>query len=288
MKPTFEKVPFSGPSFLIKKESFSYFNVPWHIHPEFELAFIQSGQGRKLIGNSAEDIEYEEIIFIGPNLPHSWYGSKPNNVESNISVSQIIIQFSINFLGNDFFTNSAFINISQLLKRAQLGLSFYGETRRFAKQQMHSLLQMDGFHQTIGLLTLLNSLSDSKEYKYLSSIGYNQTLNQADTDRMNKIYKFIIEHFKEPITLHQLSAIANMTPQAFCKYFKNKTRKTFSIFLNEVRISYACRLLVEKDLSVLQVCFDSGFNNLSNFNRQFKLINKMTPIEYKKSVQRGD
>ena len=288
MKPKFEKVPFSGSSFLIKKESFTYFNVPWHIHPEFELAFIQSGQGRKLIGNSTEDLEFEEMIFIGPNLPHSWYRGKTNFADSKKRVNQIIIQFSVNFLGNDFFNNSAFININQLLKRAQLGLSFYGETRKFAKQQMHSLLQMDGFHQTIGLLTLLNSLSDSKEYKYLSSIGYNETLNQADTDRMNKIYKFIIEHFKEQITLDQLSDYANMAPQSFCKYFKIKTKKTFSLFLNEVRISYACRLLLEKNLSVLQICFESGFNNLSNFNRQFKRINRMTPVEYKKSLQRGD
>ena len=280
MKPTFEKVPLSGSPFLMKEESFTHFDVPWHIHPEFELTLILSGQGKRHIGNSIEDLDIEELIFIGPNLPHSWYGSKSNEVNSKKKVSQIVIQFSIDFLGKDFFAN-----ILQLLKRAQLGICFYGETQKFAKKKMNSMLQMNGFDQTMKLLNLLNRLSVSQEYKYLSCIGFTETLNEADTDRMNKIYQFIMEHFREHITLNQLAAFANMTPQHFCKYFKTRTKKTFSFFLNEVKISYACRLLTEKNLNVLQICYESGFNNLSNFNRKFKQINKMTPMEYKKSLQ---
>ncbi len=285
MKPTFEKVPLSGSPFLMKEESFTHFDVSWHIHPEFELTLILSGQGKRHIGNSIEDLDFEELIFIGPNLPHSWYGSKNNEVNSKKKVSQIVIQFSIDFLGKDFFEKPAFVNILQLLKRAQLGICFYGETRKFAKKKMNSMLQMNGFDQTMKLLNLLNRLSGSQEYRYLSCIGFTETLNEADTDRMNKIYQFIMEHFREHITLNQLATFANMTPQSFCKYFKTRTKKTFSFFLNEVKISYACRLLTEKNLNILQICYESGFNNLSNFNRKFKQINKMTPMEYKKSLQ---
>lgn len=285
MQPKFEKVPLVNSSFLIKEEVFTYFDVPWHLHPEFELTFIRSDQGKRHIGNSIEDLDYEELIFIGPNLPHNWYGSKTNETHSKKKVNQIVIQFSIDFLGIDFFEKPAFVNILQLLKRAQLGICFYGETRKFAGKKMYSMLSMNSFDQTLELLTLLNRLSNSQEYKYISSIGFTEILNEIDTNRMNKIYQFIMEHFKEQITLKQIATFANMTPQSFCKYFKIRTKKTFSFFLNEVKISYACRLLIEKNLNVLQICYESGFNNLSNFNRQFKRINKMTPMEYKKSLQ---
>lgn len=285
MKPTFEKVSIVNSSFLIKEEAYTYFDVPWHIHPEFELTFILSGNGKRHIGNSIEDLDHEELIFIGPNLPHNWYGSKTNEVDSKKKVSQIVIQFHIDFLGKDFFKNPAFVNIFQLLKRASLGICFYGETRKFARRKMRSMLQMNGFNQTIELLNLLNRLSVSMEYINISCIGFTEILNEADTARMNKIYKFIMLNFKEQLTLKEIASFANMTPQSFCKYFKIRTKKTFSYFLNEVKISYACRLLIEKKLNVLQICYEVGFNNLSNFNRQFKRIAKMTPMDYKKNLQ---
>jgi AraC-like DNA-binding protein len=188
-------------------------------------------------------------------------------------------------LGKDFFEKPAFVNILQLLKRAKLGICFYGETRKLAEKKMYSMLPMNGFDQTMELIALLNQLACSQEYKSISCIGFADILNESDTHKMNNIYQFIIDHFKEQITLNQIAAFANMTPQAFCKYFKIRTKKTFSFFLNEVKISFACRLLIEKNLNVLQICYESGFNNLSNFNRQFKRINKITPMEYKKSLQ---
>jgi len=288
IKPKFEKVPLTNSSFLIKEEVFTYFDVPWHIHPEFELTYIQSGQGQRHIGNSIEDLEYEELMLIGPNLPHNWYGSRKTESRSKEEISQIVIQFSIDFLGKDFFELPAFAKILQLLKRAPLGICFLGETRKVGGGKMRSILKMNGFEQTIELLNLLNQLSISQEYKSISCIGFGEILNEVDSSRMNKVYQYIMEHFKEPVSLNQIAAFSNMTPQAFCKYFKIRTKKTFSYFLNEVRISYACRLLMENNLSVLQICYESGFNNLSNFNRQFKGINKMTPVEYKKSVQRAD
>lgn len=288
VKPKFEKVPFVSSSFLIKEEIFTSFDVPWHIHPEFELIYIQSGQGKKHIGNIIDDLEKEELMLIGPNLPHYWYGNRSTESNTKEEISQIVIQFSIDFLGKDFFELPPFVKILQLLKRAYLGLCFQGETRTLAGQKMQSILQMNGFEQTIELLNLLNRLSVSQEFKSISCIGFGEIMNEVDSSRMNKIYQYIMDHFMEQVSLNQIATFSNMTPQAFCKYFKIRTKKTFSCFLNEVRISYACRLLMENNLSVLQICYESGFNNLSNFNRQFKRINKMTPIEYKKSVQVAD
>ena len=280
MKPQFEKVPLTDVPFLIKEENFSDLVVPWHSHPEFELALIRTQQGKKHVGSSIEALESDELVFIGSNLPHNWYGSKNYTTKTKQQSSQIIIQFPYEFLGKDFFEKSPFAHIFQLLKRTQLGLSFYGETRKKAKKAMASMLTMNSFDQIITLLTLLEMLSQSKEYKYLSGIGFTETLNDADATRINNIYRYIVEHFKEPISLNQVAKIANMTPQAFCKYFKMRTKKTFSSFLNEVKISYACRLLIENNLNVLQVCYEAGYNNLSNFNRQFKHVTKMTPTQY--------
>jgi AraC-like DNA-binding protein len=281
MKPKFEKVPLTATPFLVKEETFLFLDVPWHFHPEFEIALIETEQGKRHVGSSIEVLESDELILIGPNLPHSWYDSKNGDTKSKKKSSQIIIQFSYDFLGKDFFTKPPFVNILQLLDRAQSGITFYGNTRKMAKKEMAAILQMDGFNQTIALLQLLKTLSESKEYKLLSGAGFNDaSLNDADANRINRIYQYVIEHFKGTITLDQVAKLANMTPQAFCKYFKLRTKKTFSSFLNEVKVSYACRLLIENNLSILQICYESGFNNLSNFNRQFKRITKLSPTEY--------
>lgn len=280
MKPQFEKIHLTGTSFLIKQESFPFFNIPWHYHPEFELTLIRNGAGKMHVGSSIEIVELDELVLIGPNLPHSWYNSDKHYQKSKPKSSQIVIQFSYEFLGKDFFEKPQFANILQLLKRAQFGISFYGKTRKMVKRKMASMLRMNSFNQTLALLALLNDLSESKECKVLSGFGFTEKLNDADAGKINKIYKYIIEHFKEPISLNQVAKLANMTPQAFCKYFKLRTKKTFSVFLNEVKVSYACRLLLENNLTVIQICYEAGYNNLSHFNRQFKRIAKMTPTRY--------
>lgn len=282
MKAQFEKVPLTSTTFLIKRESLYHVVVPWHFHPEFELTFLSNVTGTKYIGNIIKDLEPDNLVLLGPNLPHRWhceksYGHKPSKSEPH----QVVIQFSYDFLGSNFFEQPPFLNIQQLLNRANNGICFYGKDITRSKKIMSSMLDMNSFDQTIQLLNLLNSLSLSKEYEILSSIGFTETLNEFDGNRMNQIYQFIISSFKESITLADVARIANMTPPAFCKYFKIKTKKNFSYFLNEVRISYACKLLIEKNLDILQICFESGFNNLSNFNRQFKRITKMNPTQYK-------
>ena len=281
MKAQFEKVPLTGTTFSIKLESLFHRDIPWHFHPEFELTFIGRASGKKYIGNGIRDLELDDLVLLGPNLPHRWHCDINHSEHFEKDAYQIVIQFSYEFLGKDFFEQPPFSGILQLLKRANNGVCFHGKARGLAKKIMPLMLQMNGFDQTIQLLKLLNSLSSSKEYEILSSIGFTENLNESDGNRMNRVYEFIISNFKEPITLNQVARLSNMTPQAFCKYFKTRTKKNFSYFLNEVRISYACRLLIEKNLDILQICYESGFNNLSNFNRQFKRITKMNPTQYK-------
>lgn len=289
MKAQFEKVPLTSSTFLVKRESLYHSVIPWHFHPEFELTLLSNVVGKKYIGNVIKDLEIDDLVLLGANLPHRWHCEKGCNQKSlKREPHQIVIQFSIDFLGSDFFKQPPFLHILQLLNRANNGICFRGKDITHAKKIMNTMLDLNSFEQTLQLLKLLNTLSTSTDYEILSSIGFTETLNEFDGNRMNRIYQFIISNFKEPITLEEVAKVSNMTPPAFCKYFKVRTKKNFSYFLNEVRISYACRLLIEKNLDILQICYESGFNNLSNFNRQFKRITKMNPTQYKSQFNDQD
>ena len=150
-------------------------------------------------------------------------------------------------------------------------------------REMEAMLHMKEFDRSIALLMLLQKLA-AAEYSVLSSYGFSNVLNEEKVKRMNKVFKYITINYKENITLESIAEIAHMTPQAFCKYFKERTHKTFIEFVNEVRIGHACKLLFEDNYNILQICYESGFNNLSNFNRQFKKITGTSPIEYRKKV----
>ena len=218
--------------------------------------------------------------MLGPNLPHSWYGSHTSGSEA--LAKQIVIQFPIDFLGADFFQHPAFRKIGNLLKQSYRGLVFHASELQTISAQIRDILQKDEFERTIELLNVLHFLAERKRYDRLSSIGYSTRLNKSESVRLNTIYRFILDHFKSDLDLTAVASNAHMTPQAFSRYFRERTRRTFISFLNEVRIGYACRLLSEGSQSISQICYESGYSNLSNFNRQFKKIKLMTPSQYAK------
>jgi AraC-like DNA-binding protein len=277
MKPYVEKVPITEVSFLIKEESFQNFDVSWHIHPEYELAIILKGQGRRNVGNSIDDFYENEIILLGPNLPHSWYSSRLTAT----SVKQIIVQFSYDFLGKELFEKPEFGAIKALLTKAHRGIVFKNHTNLPVKKVLLSMLSANGFNRTISLLNILNLLAKSTDFKELSLLSYSHSLNETDSKKINKVFRYILDNFRRDICLSELASLSSMTPPAFCNYFKKHTKKTYTQFLNDVRIGHACKLIIQKNLSISQICSESGFNNLSNFNRQFKKVTNSSPTEYK-------
>lgn len=278
MKPLFEKVLLSKSTFLIKEEHFDSFDIQWHIHPEFELSFIFQGEGTLNIGDHVSKIRDQELLLLGPNLQHSWYGFVDRH--PSLKSKQIIIQFPYDFLGVDFFKNPAMVKINELLKRSFRGLRFNNQDIKKITWKINKMLNMSEFEKTIELLRVLDLLAQSTNFTILSSIGYSNQLNEHESTRLNSIYKFILGHFRNNLTLTTVSEFANMTPQAFSRYFKERTRKTFISFLNEVRIGYSCKLIKENKMNLSQICYESGYNNLSNFNRQFKRIMEQTPSQY--------
>ncbi|MEN8202300.1 MAG: AraC family transcriptional regulator [Bacteroidota bacterium] len=279
MDPIFEKVPLVDSSFLIKEEAFPHYEIPWHVHPEYELAYVTRVSGIRYIGDSTTEVDGDDLILLGPNLPHAWISrARHKRVET---VKQVIVQFSKDFLGRNLWLKPEFQHIAQLLNRAQKGLGIQGDSREMISRKMLWMLEADKFQRVMGLLEILDILASGKEYETLSRMTIEEVKGDSESQRINVIYNFVLENYRHRCTVPMVSSHFGMTPQSFCRYFKNRTKKTFIGFLNEVRISHACKLLTSDELSIIEVCYNSGFDSLSNFNRQFKKVTGTTPGRYR-------
>jgi AraC-like DNA-binding protein len=276
MKPQIQKLPLSEhSSFVADKFITPYFETPWHYHPEYELVMIIKGKGKRFVGNHVSDYSEGDLDLLGPNLPH-WY-RKENFEEAGGS---LVIHFKEEFLGNVFLRIPEMQKIGLLFERSKMGLHFTGNTKAVATQKMEEMLSLSGIERLICLLSLLRILSDSCEYASLSSPELvNQ--NERESDRLQKVFSYVLDHFKEDIHVTDVAKISMMSPSGFSRYFKKRTKKNFSHFVNEIRISYACKQLIKDNFSISYVCYESGFNNMVNFNKQFKKIVKQTPNQFK-------
>lgn len=282
MKAHLEKVPLcADSSFLVREFNVPYFEAPLHFHPVFELTLICESSGKRFIGDHVEDFCVGDLVFMGPDLPHL-YRCDDEYYQNNplVRAKAIIIQFDANFLGKDFFSIPEMKRVTQLFSNSMRGMSFYGATSAEITTCMNKIKQAEGVERLIQLLHILNTLSKSEEYHLLSRhniVGH----NPKDTARMNRIYEYVFENYMGAISLQDIASHAHMSEAAFCRYFKKNTRKTFTTFINELRISKATKLLVEDELNVCQICYKCGFENLSNFNRQFKMVTGYSPLQYK-------
>src|SRR5690606_20209985 len=167
------------------------------------------------------------------------------------------------------------------------GLSYYGSTKRITSEIMYAMLEMDGAERIISLLKILNTLAQSSEYQILSSMGFTQHYGVTDIEKINKVYSHVMENFMHPIHLKDVAAMANMNTTAFCRYFKSKSGKTFGQFLQEIRIGYACKLLIDGNYNVSQVGYECGFQNQSHFIKQFKKATCQTPLQYQNQFNKA-
>ena len=282
MKPHLLKVSLKPESSfnIYQRKGLNFYNQ-WHFHPEIELIYIHKGRGTRFIGNDVHRFEPGEMFLFGSNLAHMWrcdpeYFRKGSRQKAEVT----IVYFHHDFLGDKFFHIPELKTIELLLEKAKQGIKITGSSKTQVKELIGKLQEAKGLERIITLLTILEKIANSKEKQYINSIYH--PVNIEKTDRLNKIFQYISDNFQKKITLSEIASIANLSTKAFCRYFKSKTRKTFYDFLLEVRVAHACNLLLEKDMTVYEVCYDSGFNNLSNFNRYFKKIMNKTPLEFKK------
>jgi AraC-like DNA-binding protein len=270
-------------SFTVRKDVVPYFRIPWHYHPELEITLILKGAGTRFVGDSIEPFGDGDLVLVGQNLPHFWQNDKVYYTnDPHLHTVAIVVHLLPDFAGPDFIKLPELKGIQELFSRAQQGIKFYGQTRAMITKKMKAMLKLKGMARMLELLSILHLMSYSSEYTLLSSQGFIHSFHVSDAERVNRVYTYVMNHFKQAISLEEAAAVANMSPMAFCRYFKARTRKTFARYVNEVRIGYACRLLTEGKLPIIQVCYESGFNHLSNFNLQFKNIMQTTPYAYQR------
>lgn len=267
-------------SFTVKKNNYPYFLKLWHFHPEMELVYIKKSFGTSFIGDNIQQFDKGEVLLIGENLPHMLLNDeKYFEDDSKLMAEAMVVHFKKEFLGNTFFETPEMKHISKLFDRAKLGVRFL-KVENSVINKILKLEGLEGFQKTISFLNILNDLSDHDNYELLASQGYIDSFNHLNNEHMAKAYAFIYKNFTTPIYLKDVADVINMNPASFSRFFKRVNRKTFSKFLNEVRVGYACKLMIENTLDITSICFESGFNNISNFNRQFKSIKGMSPTEY--------
>jgi AraC-like DNA-binding protein len=267
----------SNDLFQLKEEHFPFNDFPLHYHPEYELIYIIKSNGRRFIGNNIAEFHSGDIYFLGPNLPHTFYNK---DLSADNEVHQIVLQFREDFLGQAFFSKSAFLRIREFLSQAHQGIHISGEDSVGIGEKLKSMLKMDTSESAITLLYLLDYMSKLPNLQVLSSPTFNDDYEIKESNRMGAVHQYVLENCKNNIDLNHVASIACLSPSAFCRYFKKYTRKTFSEFIIDLRINYACQLIKKNKLNITQISLDSGFNNISYFNRKFKEVLKMTPLEY--------
>lgn len=268
-------------SFIAERHSYPHFLKVWHYHPALELVYILQSKGTRFIGDNISPFQPGELILVGENLPHSWQNDDIYfEKDSGLVAEAMVVHFRKDFAGENFINLPEMNAIKSMIERAGQGILFRGKIQADAEERMKAIIKASGFERMILLLQFLKDLADEPQSEVLSTRGFSLIFEQSGDKRIDTIYAFVMNQFKREINLEEVASMVNLNPTAFCRYFKKSTSKTFSRFLNEIRIGYACKLLLEKKLNISEISYDSGFNNLSNFNRQFKNIMGMSPTQY--------
>lgn len=264
-----------------------YYSQPvFHAHPELELVLILEGYGTRIIGDTVEPFEAGDMVFIGSNVPHVWLSDEAFYKENSKLHSRLIITyFNPNKFKEVFESVKEFGSIRDIIRQASKGIKIFGETRKIVADKLFEISAKSGFEKIDGLLQIMNLISTSQERSFI----INKELGDSDqqySDRLIEVIKFIKENLHNQISLKQVSEIACMTEQSFCRFFRNRTKKSFSQYLLDQRISYACTLLIQSDKSISEISDLCGYKSSSHFCKVFKDQINQSPYQYKRSLQR--
>jgi len=267
----------AGDSFLVFDRVKDNFDFPVHYHPEFEINFIQNGKGvKRVVGDNIEEIDNVELVLIGPNLYHGWELNKCTSKK----IHEITIQFHNDLFHESLLSRRIMNPIRDMFNRSIHGILFSKKVTEELTPRLVKLSKLDGMDYFLEITSLLYDLANSRNQRLLSTYTVDYDTFD-DYDKMKVVYEYVQKHFAEKITLEDVANVASMSIISFNRFIKKRTGKTFVNYINDIRIGYAARWLVEKDMSVSEVAFKSGFNNIANFNRSFKAIKNCTPSQYR-------
>lgn len=284
MKIMHEQVSFAPLSLLkVKWNDIQSFTYPWHFHSEYEIVYIVKSSGTRFVGDSVEKFKEGDIVLLGSNTPHFWQSDSENN--KNTRVNAIVVQFSKDFFSQQINSYPEFFHIREMLKKSSRGINFSHKASDKIGKMLFKLLKQKDLQQTLYFIKILDYMSKTFEYKLLSGENY-KAENYEGKERLNKVMHYINTNYQNHINQKEIAEKIGMNVSAFSRYFSEKTGKKFSGFVNELRINYACKLLINNSIAVSQICFESGFENISNFNRTFRQYTGITPSEYRNKFQK--
>ena len=279
MEFVFEKINVpSKHSFITRKLPLKS-NDSVHSHKNFELNFITSGSGRRIVGDHISGFEKGDLVLLGPDVPHCWEVMEGENQEAFC----IVTHFSEDIVSADFFKMPELEKVVDLLKQSKRGLRFKIDDDTEIRHVLEKMTQLEGLDYYIHLLRVFNKLLKTQVREKLSNPIAQEVSFSRNLEKINKVYEYVFQHIQEGVKLEEASSVLNMAPNSFCRFFKKKTDLTFMEYVKRVRVGIAAKLLAETDKQITQICYESGYNNLANFNFYFKSIMGKTPSEYRKS-----
>ncbi|MCX2475313.1 AraC family transcriptional regulator [Pedobacter sp. MC2016-05] len=258
-------------------------NSRWHCHSALELIYFKKGNGTQYIGDNIKSFKDGDVVLVGKNLPHYWRFSPINCVDSNSQVEVYVIHFNEDFWGKDIISLPEFQEIKKLLELSKLGLQISGRNQRKITNLISSIVRAKGARKISLLIDCLNEISANKNLKNIATPGFLFDLPRIEKERLRTIYEYTTRNYKNNIDLKEISEVARLSPNSFCRFFKTTCKKTYSQFLSEVRVGQACKMLIEDRFSVKEICYESGFQNFTSFHRTFRKITGKSPLVYQRA-----
>ncbi|MBY5956505.1 AraC family transcriptional regulator [Membranicola marinus] len=275
-------------SFVVFREKGAFFPAPWHYHEHYELVLVKKSTGRRMVGDHIGYFDEGDLVFMGSMLPHVWVNDPEYfEGEADQEADALVIHFTKDFLGEGTMKMPEMEKLKKVLKLSQRGMAIKGKARAEIDRLMTEMPEMPGLLRMSNLFAVFQELAHAEEVEILASPAFVQNYESLASDRFKSIMEYIMQNFDQKITLEQVSGVANMSVTAFSNYFKDQFRMTFVEYLNSVRIGQVCVLMSETDKNISEIAYNCGFNNLANFNRQFKKHKGMTPRQYRKKLEAG-
>ncbi len=264
-------------SFIVHTELDPF--TPWHHHPEYEIVLIVRGKGRRVVGDHVDRFEEDDLVFLGPYLPHAWIVDVDQVQE--LDDEAFVIQFDYNFLGDHFFEIPEHTTLKKFLIESERGYKFFGNTKYRIISIMQKMKEMNDLDRLYALFRIFHLFGFTEQYKILASPAYVLSFSVKGNETMKSALQYIMQHFQERIQISDLLQVTHMSYAAFYPAFKKTYGMSFTDYLLKIRIGYSCKLLAEDQCHISEIAYDSGFDNLANFNRQFKKIKGITPSVYR-------
>ena len=279
---------------LIVKEGESFFigifqdnleKSTWHYHNNFEISFITEGSGKRIVGDSIEEFQPGDLAFIGRNLPHVWIADKETRTPSNRTLEMVFLQFTLNVLSPQLLILPEFCHVKRALDLSERGIQIIGDTLNEVSEIMLQLPYLKGLERMLHFFMMMDIIGESETNVQLASKEYLKIRFTTGNKRIEAIHEYLMNSYREEVNLKRLAALVNMAEGSLCRFFKMNMGITVFEYLNQIKTEFACKLLMDQNHSMTEVCFDSGFNNLSHFNKQFRKTNGVTPSQYRKRVK---